>query len=71
MRVFRVKARNENNLVVNMCEYVGIVKLRMYGKTVWNRYNKYATAELYEFKPSPINKWKKITDFDEIRQLLD
>lgn len=69
MRIFRIKARTKNNQVVNQREYVGLDKLRMYGIDVWRRYNRYATAEVYE---NIEGKWIRIPDVeDSIRKLLN
>lgn len=69
MRIFRIKARTKNNQVVNQREYVGLDKLRMYGIDVWRRYNRYATAELYEINAD--GKWIQIADQEEARKLLN
>ena len=71
MRVFRIKARSKNpnsNSVLNQREYVGLDKLRMYGRDVCNRYNHYAIAELYEF----INgKWVIEPNNEKVRRLIN
>lgn len=71
MRVFRIKARNKHNKVVNMREYVGLDKLRIYGQDVWRRYNRYATAELYEYHHHEIKKWQLISDIEKVRRLIN
>lgn len=69
MRVFRIKARGSNGRVLNQREYVGIVKLRMYGHDTWRRYNRYATAELYQVNDA--GKWLLISDPEEVRKMLN
>lgn len=69
MRIFRIKARNKYNKVVNMREYVGLEKLRLYGHDVWRRYNRYATAELYEINKD--GKWILEIDQEIVRQLIN
>jgi len=69
MRAFRIKARSGGNSVYNQREYVGLEKLRLYGNDVWRRYNRYATAELYELNES--GKWVQIVGDEKIRKLLN
>jgi len=69
MRAFRIKARSKYNRVLNQREYVGLEKLRLYGHDVWRRYNRYATAELYELNES--GKWVQIVGEEKIRKLLN
>lgn len=67
-RIFRIKARNEHNQVLNMREYVSLEKLRLHGKQTYMRYNKYAKAELYEFIDG---KWVLEKDELKIRKLIN
>jgi len=69
MRVFRIKARTKGNQVVNQREYAGLERLRVYGHDVWRRYNRYATAELYEIDST--GRWFQIKDEEAVRKLIN
>lgn len=68
MRVFRIQARTKNNQVVNKRTYIGLEKLRMYARPLWQRYNRYASAELHEFIDG---KWVLIPDSEKVRMLIN
>jgi len=70
MRIFRLQARTKNNRIVNQCVYHGIDKLRMYARPVWERYNRYAAAELSELNQNT-GKWVLQPDPEQVRRLIN